>query len=84
MASFDATTKLMGMAFCSFSCGNGTGQVVADVLKQLPVSSQTAATISVVYTPNAAKIPPIKASSLTQGGFGLVITNTMSGLQLVQ
>jgi uncharacterized protein (TIGR03437 family) len=84
VASFDATTKLMGMAFCSFSCGNGTGQVGADVLKQLPLSGQSGATIVSVYTPNAAKIPPIKASGLTQGAFGLVITSTMSGLQLVQ
>jgi len=84
LASFNAGTKLMGMAFCSFSCGNGTGQVGADVLKQLPLSSQAAAIVSVAYTPNPAKIPAIKASGLTQGAFGLVITSTMSGLQLVQ
>jgi uncharacterized protein (TIGR03437 family) len=84
VASFNFDTKLMGMAFCSFSCGNGTGQVSADVLKQLPLSGQSAATIIAVYTPNPAKIPAIKATGLTQGAFGLVITTTLSGAQMVQ
>jgi hypothetical protein len=84
VASFNADTKLMGMAFCSFLCGNGSGQVVADVLKQLPLSGQSAASIIAVYTPNPAKIPAIKATGLTQGAFGLVITSTLSGAQMVQ
>jgi uncharacterized protein (TIGR03437 family) len=84
VASYNLDTKLMGMAFCSFLCGNGTGQVSADVLKQLPLSGQSAATIVAVYTPNPAKIPAIKATGLTQGAFGLVITSTLSGAQMVQ
>jgi uncharacterized protein (TIGR03437 family) len=84
VASFNLDTKLMGMAFCSFLCGNGTGQVSADVLKQLPLSGQSAASIIAFYTPNPAKIPAIKATGLTQGAFGLVITSTLSGAQMVQ
>jgi hypothetical protein len=84
VASYNLTTQLMGMAFCSFLCGNGTGQVSADVLKQLPLSGQSAASIIAVYTPNPAKIPAIKATGLTQGAFGLVITSTLSGAQMVQ
>jgi len=84
VASFNLDTKLMGMAFCSFLCGNGTGQVSADVLKQLPLSGQSAATIVAVYTPNPGKIPAIKATGLTQGAFGVVITHSLSGAQMVQ
>lgn len=84
VASYNLATKLVGMAFCSFLCGNGTGQVSADVLKQLPLSGLSAASIIAFYTPNPGKIPAIKATGLTQGAFGLVITGTLSGAQMVQ
>jgi hypothetical protein len=84
VASYNLATKLVGMAFCSFLCGNGTGQVSADVLKQLPLSGLSAASIIAFYTPNPGKIPAIKATGLTQGAFGLVITSTLSGAQMVQ
>jgi len=84
VASYNLATQLVGMAFCSFLCGNGTGQVSADVLKQLPLSGQSAANIIAVYTPNPGKIPAIKATGLTQGAFGVVIRSTLSGAQMVQ
>ena len=84
VASYNLATKLVGMAFCSFLCGNGTGQVSADVLKQLPLSGLSAASIIAFYTPNPGKIPAIKATGLTQGAFGVVITHSLSGAQMVQ
>jgi uncharacterized protein (TIGR03437 family) len=83
LMSFNDPQSLLGMALCTFACTGGRGTMGADVLRQLPTSSDFGTMLSIAFGPGPTGVSAIKATGLTQGIFTYSISSTLMGASLV-